>query len=122
MFRPAADEAVLQRYYTSGGGIGTEVLSQVYGSSLCASTGNFYTGLTFSPPMREAPTGATSTLTAGGLLIETAATMTAVGTLSVTAASAYGVTIKNTAACTATLPYILVGGNTTGLILFSAEP
>ena len=120
--RQAPVEASYQTYYTASGGLGAEIASQFYGQALCDASGTSYLGVAFNPPMREAPTTGTATLTTGGYSIETAATIVAGGTLSVTAASAYGATIKSTAACTTTLPYAFIGTATTGLVLFSAEP
>lgn len=120
--RTAAEEAVYQQYYTQSGGLGAEVNGAFYQAGGCQATGNANFGITFPTPMRTAPTAATSTLTAGGYSIKTAAAVTAIGTITLPAASVYGVTLNSSGACTATLPYQLVGTNTTGLILFSAEP
>lgn len=119
--RLAQLEADYQLAYTQG--LGAEVNGLYYNyNATCTASGNVNIGVNFSTPMRIAPTQATSTLTAGGYSIKTAAAVTGVGTLTVPAASTYGVTLNSNAACTTTLPYIIVGTNTTGLILFSAEP
>lgn len=120
--RPASDEAVYQKYYTQDGGLGTEIAAGFYMAGGCQATGNANFGVVFPIPMRVAPTSATSTLTAGGYSIKTAAAVTAIGTITFPATSVYGVTLNSNAACTSTLPYQIVGSNTTGLILFSAEP
>lgn len=120
--RLAAAEEVLQQYYTQGGGLGAELNGAFYQAGGCQASGNANFGITFPTPMRVAPTAATSTLTAGGYSIKTAAAVTAIGTITLPTASIYGVTLNSSAACTSTLPYQLVGSNTTGLILFSAEP
>lgn len=120
--RPAAEEETLQYYYTSPGGLGTEVATGYYMAGICKSTGVANFPIVFPVPMRAIPTTATSTLTAGGYSIQTAAAVTAIGTVTIAGASIYGAVLNSTAACTATLPYAIVGSNTTGLILFSAEP
>lgn len=120
--RYPAEEALFQKYYTQDGGLGTEIAAGFYMAGGCQATGNANFGVVFPVPMRVAPTAATSTLTAGGYSIKTAAAVTAIGTITFPASSVYGVTLNSNAACTATLPYQIVGSNTTGLILFSAEP
>ncbi len=120
--RAAADEAILQYGYTQPAGYGTEVAT-VYGQvANCTASGNVNSPAVFVPPLRTTPATATSTLTAGGWSIKTAATIVAIGTITIVGASKYSATINSTAACTTTLPYTIVGTNTTGLILFVAEP
>lgn len=114
-------EAELQQYYTQGPGAETNGQYYPY-SATCTATGNVNIGVGFGTPMRIAPTQATSTLTSGGYSIKTAAAVTAIGTLTLPAASTTSATLNSNAACTTTLPYIIVGTNTTGLVLFSAEP
>jgi hypothetical protein len=118
--RTAQQEADYQLYYTQG--LGAEVNGMFYMAGGCQASGNSNYYYPFSTPMRVAPTAATSTLTAGGYSIKTAAAVTAIGTITIPAASTQGLTINSAAACTSTLPYQIVGTNTTGLILFSAEP
>lgn len=120
--RPAAIEAQLQEYYTTSGGLGAELTGTFYQAGGCAATGNANFGIQFNSPLRVAPTAATSTLTAGGYSIQTAVAVTAIGTITFPTATVNGVTLNSNAACTATLPYQLKGTNTTGLILFVAEP
>jgi hypothetical protein len=120
--RPAAEEALYQQYYTSPGGLGAEVATAFYMAGLCKASGNANFPIAFPTPLREAPTTATSTLTAGGYSIETAAAVTAIGTMTIVGASQYAATLNSSAACTATLPYAVVGSAATGLILFNAEP
>lgn len=115
-------EETAQLAYTSPGGLGTEVAATFYMAGGCQATGNANFGVVFNPPLRISPTGATSTLTAGGYSIKTAAAVTAIGTMTVVGPSRYFATINSNAACTSTLPYQIVGSSTTGLILFSAEP
>jgi hypothetical protein len=119
--RHPQSEADLQLYYTQGPG--AEVNGQYLNyNATCTASGNVNIGINFSTPMRIAPTQATSTLTAGGYSIKTAAAVTGIGTMTIPVASTYGLTLNSNAACTTTLPYIIVGTNTTGSILFSAEP
>lgn len=120
--RPASLEANYQLYYTQG--LGAEVNGQYYNyNATCTASGNVNIGVNFSVvPLRIAPTAATSTLTAGGYSIKTAAAVTGIGTMTIPATGTTGITLNSNAACTTTLPYIIVGTNTTGLILFSAEP
>lgn len=120
--RTAAEEAVLQEYYTTSGGLGTELTGTFYQAGGCVATGNANFGINFNGPVRVAPTAATSTLTAGGYSIQTAAAVTAIGTITFATSTVSGVTLNSNAACTTTLPYQLKGTNTTGLILFVAEP
>ncbi len=120
--RQAAEEAILQYAYTQPAGFGQEVAT-VYGPvANCTASGNANMPANFVPPLRVAPTSATSTLTAGGWSIKTAATVVAIGTMTIVGASKYSATLNSTAACTVTLPYTLAGSSTTGLILFVAEP
>ncbi len=120
--RSAPEEAILQYGYTQPAGYGTEVAT-VYGQvANCTASGNVNSPAVFVPPLRTTPATATSTLTAGGWSIKTAATIVAIGTITIVGASKYSATINSTAACTTTLPYTIVGTNTTGLILFVAEP
>lgn len=120
--RPPAEEAALQYYYTSPAGLGTEIAQNFYQAGICRASGNANFPLTFNPPLRAVPTTATSTLTAGGYSIQTAAAITAIGTMTISGASVSAATLNSTAACTSTLPYNIVGSLTTGLLLFSAEP
>lgn len=120
--RYAAIEAELQYSYTSPGGLGTEVNGAVYMAGNCQASGTVNFPIMFDPPLRTAPTAATSTLTAGGYSIKTAASATAIGTITLPTATTTTATLTSNAACTTTLPYNLAGTNTTGLILFSAEP
>lgn len=122
--RPAAEEALLQQYYTWGPG--QEIIGVNTGTfALCVSTGVVNIGFKPPVPMFIEPTTATSTLTAGTWSIQTAAAVTGLGTITITAAATDNrlITMNSTAACTTTLPYTLVGGaGATGLLLFSAEP
>lgn len=121
--RTAADEALLQYYYTWGPG--QEVIGEFYTNGICVASGNANFPMRPPVPMFTLPTTATSTLTAGTYSIQTAATVVPIGTMTVTAAasSSRNIVLNSTAACTTTLPYILAGGaGATGLILFSAEP
>lgn len=120
--RTPALESAAQLAYTSPGGLGQEVATTFYMAGGCQASGNANFGVVFNPPLRITPTGATSTLTAGGYSIKTAAAVTAIGTITVVGASRYEATVNSNAACTATLPYQIVGSSTTGLILFSGEP
>lgn len=120
--RSITTEQQLQQRYTTGAGLGVEVATAFYNNGLCAATGNANFDIPFPVPMRVTPTSGTSTLTAGGYSIQTAVAVTAIGTMTFVGGTIYRTTLNSTAACTATLPYLLVGSNTTGLILFSAEP
>ena len=120
--RAAPDEAILQYGYTQPAGLGTEVATVFAMAGGCQASGNANFGVNFVPPLRAVPTTATSTLTAGGWSIKTAAAVTAIGTMTIVGASKSSATLNSTAACTTTLPYQIVGSNTTGLILFVAEP
>jgi hypothetical protein len=120
--RAIGEEEVAMLAYTSPGGLGQEVATTFYMAGGCQASGNANFGVVFNPPLRITPTGATSTLTAGGYSIKTAAAVTAIGTITVVGASRYEATVNSNAACTATLPYQIVGSAATGLILFSAEP
>lgn len=115
-------EAAVEYTYTNPGGLGTEVATAFYMAGGCQASANANFAAVFDPPLRIAPTGATSTLTAGGYSIKTAAAVTAIGTITVVAPTKTGATINSNAACTSTLPYQIVGSSTTGLILFVAEP
>jgi len=120
--RQAAEEAILQYAYTQPAGLGTEVATVFAMAGGCQASGNANFGVNFVPPLRAVPTTATSTLTAGGWSIKTAAAVTAIGTMTIVGASKTSATLNSNAACTSTLPYQIVGSNTTGLILFVAEP
>jgi hypothetical protein len=120
--RATALEQVLQARYMQTGGLGKEVATSFYMAGLCAASGNVNFFVPFTTPLRVAPTTATSTLTAGGYKSQTAVAATAIGTLTLVGGNIYGTTLNGTAACTATLPYVLVGSAATGLILFSGEP
>jgi hypothetical protein len=120
--RPITVEQALQQRYMQSGGLGTEIAAAFYQAGGCQASGNANFYIPMAAPLRVAPTAATSTLTAGGYSIKTAAAVTAIGTITFPAANIYGVTLNSNAACTSTLPYQIVGSNTTGLILFSAEP
>lgn len=115
-------EAEREYYYENPAGLGTEVATAFYQAGICKASGNANFPLTFNPPLRLIPTTGTSTLTAGGYSIETAAAVTAIGTITVVGASTTGATLNSNAACTTTLPYAIVGSATTGRILLSAEP
>lgn len=120
--RSVALEQSLQARYMQTGGLGKEVATTFYMAGLCAASGNVNFFVPFTTPLRVAPTTATSTLTAGGYKSQTAVAATGIGTLTLVGGNIYGTTLNGTAACTATLPYVLVGSLTTGLILFSGEP
>lgn len=85
----------------------------------CTSTANAQIPVAFPSQMRMAPTVA---VTAGGFSIQTAAAVTAIGTTTLVTATAQQASLTSAAACTTTLPYVLKGTNTTGLLMFSAEP
>lgn len=111
-------ETALQQSFSFGL---VENTSVVYaGGVLCSSTANAHIAIQYPTQMRIATP--TVTVTAGGFSIKTAAATTAIGTTTLLATSAQHGTLTSGAACTSTLPYQLVGTNTTGLLLFSAEP
>lgn len=85
----------------------------------CTSTANAQIPVAFPVQMRIAPT---VTVTAGGFSIQTAAAVTAIGTTTLVTATTQQASLTSAAACTTTLPYVLKGTNTTGLLMFSAEP
>lgn len=115
--RQPALEAMLLQSYSYGL---VEKTNVVYpGGVLCSATANALIAVPFATQMRMAPA---LTLTAGGFSIQTAVAVTAIGTTTVLAASPQAATLTSAAACTSTLPYQLKGTNTTGLIMFSAEP
>lgn len=89
------------------------------GGVLCSATANALIAIPFPTQMRGTPT---VTVTAGGYSIQTAVAVTAIGTTTLLAASPQAATLTSAAACTSTLPYQLKGTNTTGLLMFSAEP
>lgn len=97
-----------------------EATGQFYNNTvLCVSSTNAQIGVSFPSQMRIAPTVA---VTAGGWSIQTAAAVTAIGTTTLVSATAQQASLTSAAACTSTLPYVLKGTNTTGLLMFSAEP
>ncbi len=116
--RPAQQEEALQYYYTWRL---NETNGAVYpGAVLCTATANAWIALQPPVAMRETPTVA---VTAGGLSIRTAAAVTGIGTTTLLSGStAQTLSLTSGAACTSTLPYQLVGTNTTGSFTFSAEP
>lgn len=115
--RPLAYETSLQQSYTYAL---IEATGLFYANPVtCVSTGNAQIPVAFPVQMRMAPT---LTLTAGGFSIQTAAAVTAIGTTTLVTATAQQASLTSAAACTTTLPYVLKGTNTTGLILFTAEP
>lgn len=116
--RPLATEAVLQQSYTW---VLTETNGAVYpGGVLCTATANAWIALQPPTPLRMTPT---VVVTAGGLSIRTAAAVTAIGTTTlISGSSPQTLSLTSGAACTSTLPYQLVGTNTTGSFVFSAEP
>lgn len=115
--RMVAQETELQLSYSYGL---IEATGQFYNNTvLCASSGNAQIGVSFPSQMRMAPTVA---VTAGGWSVQTAAAVTAIGTTTLVSATAQQASLTSGAACTATLPYVLKGTNTTGLLMFSAEP
>lgn len=116
--RHPAIEAVLQQTYTW---VLQETNGAVYpGGVLCTSTGNAWIALAPPVALRMTPTVA---VTAGGLSIRTAAAVTAIGTTTlISGSSPQTLSLTSAAACTSTLPYQLVGTNTTGSLVFSAEP
>lgn len=116
--RPPALEKTLAQAYSW---VLTETNGAVYpGGVLCTATANAWIALQPPVPLRITPT---VVVTAGGLSIRTAAAVTAIGTTTLLAGST-GTTLSLTsgAACTSTLPYQLVGTNTTGSLAFLAEP
>lgn len=115
--RQPALEAVLQQSYSYGLVEKTNVIYP--GGVLCSATANALIAVPFATQMRGTPT---LTLTAGGYSIQTAVAVTAIGTTTILAASPQAATLTSAAACTSTLPYQLKGTNTTGLMMFSAEP
>lgn len=115
--RPQALENVLQQAYTYAVVENTGVF---YASPVtCTASGAALIGIQYGTQMRMTPA---LTLTAGGFSIQTAAAVTAIGTTTLAAATAQHASLTSAAACTTTLPYQLKGTNTTGLILFTAEP
>lgn len=116
--RHAQLEADLQQYYSY---VLQETNGAVYpGGVLCTATGNAWIALSPGISMRETPT---LVVTAGGFSIRTAAAVTGIGTTTLLAGStASTFSLTSGAACTSTLPYQLVGTNTTGSLVFSAEP
>lgn len=116
--RSAQLEADLQQYYTW---VLQETNGAVYpGGVLCTATGAAWIALQPSVGLRETPT---VVVTAGGFSIRTAAAVTGIGTTTLIAGStAQTLSLTSGAACTSTLPYQLVGTNTTGSLVFSAEP
>lgn len=115
--RSPAIETILQQYYSW---VLTETNGAVYGQVLCTATANAWISLQSPVAMRETPT---VVVTAGGFSIRTAAAVTAVGTTTLLAGStAQYQSLTSGAACTSTLPYAFVGTNTTGSLVFSAEP
>lgn len=114
--QPAFENALMQSY--SYGLV--EKTNVVYaGGVLCSATANALIALEFPTQMRGTPTLA---VTAGGFSIQTAVAVTAIGTTTLSVASPQHATLTSAAACTSTLPYQLKGTNTTGLLMFSAEP
>lgn len=116
--RPAAVENVLAQNYSW---VLTETNGAVYpGGVLCTATANAWIALAPPTALRMTPT---VSITAGGFSIRTAAAVTGIGTTTLLSGST-GQTLSLTsgAACTSTLPYQLVGTNTTGSMVFTAEP
>lgn len=110
-------ETSLQQSYTYALSENTGVF---YASPVtCTASGAALIGIQYATQMRMTPT---LTLTAGGFSVQTAAAVTAIGTTTLAAATAQHASLTSAAACTTTLPYQLKGTNTTGLILFTAEP
>lgn len=115
--RQPAVETALQQSYSYGL---IEQTGLFYNNTvLCVSTANAQIGVGFPVQMRIAPT---VTVTAGGWSIQTAAAVTAIGTTTLVTATTQQASLTSAAACTTTLPYVLKGTNTTGLLMFSAEP
>lgn len=115
--RSFAAEAQLQQSYSFGLIENTNVIYA--GGVLCSATANALIALQYPTQMRGTPTVA---VTAGGFSIQTAVAVTAIGTTTLLAATSQHATLTSAAACTSTLPYQLKGTNTTGLLMFSAEP
>lgn len=115
--RNNATEAVFEQSYSFGLVENTNVIYA--GGVLCSATANALIALQYPTQMRGTPTVA---VTAGGFSIQTAVAVTAIGTTTLLAATAQHATLTSAAACTSTLPYQLKGTNTTGLLMFSAEP
>lgn len=115
--RQLALETVLQQSFSYGL---IEATGLFYSNPVtCVSTANAQIPVAFPVQMRIAPT---VTVTAGGYSIQTAAAVTAIGTTTLVTATAQQATLTSAAACTTTLPYVLKGTNTTGLLMFSSEP
>lgn len=114
--RSFAAESQLQQSYSYGLVENTNVIYA--GGVLCSATANALIAVPL-PQMRGTPTVA---VTAGGYSIQTAVAVTAIGTTTLLAATSQHATLTSAAACTSTLPYQLKGTNTTGLLMFSAEP
>lgn len=115
--RQPAIEAALQQSYSYGL---IEKTGLFYANPVnCTSTANAQIPVAFPVQMRIAPT---VTVTAGGFSIQTAAAVTAIGTTTLVTATTQQASLTSGAACTTTLPYVLKGTNTTGLLMFSAEP
>lgn len=115
--RALSIETVLQQSYSYGL---IEATGLFYANPVnCTSTANAQIPVLFPVQMRIAPTVA---VTAGGFSIQTAAAVTAIGTTTLVTSTAQQASLTSAAACTTTLPYVLKGTNTTGLLLFSAEP
>lgn len=115
--RNQASETSLEQSYSFGLIENTNVIYA--GGVLCSATANALVALQYPTTMRGTPTVA---ITAGGFSIQTAVAVTAIGTTTLLAATAQHATLTSAAACTSTLPYQLKGTNTTGLLMFSAEP
>lgn len=115
--RSPAIENVLAQSFSYGL---VEKTNVVYpGGVLCSATGVALIAVPFATQMRMTPV---LTLIAGGYSIQTAVAVTAIGTTTLSVASPQAATLTSAAACTSTLPYQLKGTNTTGLMMFSAEP
>lgn len=115
--RTMAAEAQLEQSYSFGLVENTNVIYP--GGVLCSATANALIAIQYATQMRGTPTVA---VTAGGFSIQTAVAVTAIGTTTLLAATSQVATLTSAAACTSTLPYQLKGTNTTGLLMFSAEP
>lgn len=114
--QPAVENALMQSYSY---GV-TELTDHLYNIGvLCTATANAWITIQYPQQMRITPT---LTLTAGGFSIQTAVAVTAIGTTTLLTATPQSAKLTSAAACTSTLPYQLKGTNTTGLIMFSAEP
>lgn len=115
--RNQATEASLEQSYSYGL---VEQTGLFYANPVnCTSSGAAQIPVAFPSQMRITPT---VTVTAGGFSIQTAAAVTAIGTTTLVTATTQQATLTSGAACTTTLPYVLKGTNTTGLLMFSAEP